>query len=233
MAMNRLTRDQILIRALDLADSAVLDNKDRPAGTIVSTALSIGWLQECLDYMAKKFPFSQDIKSVAITIAANATTLAVPSDFVLDYKNGIVLDNDEGRLTRRGLSYLLNMPLNTTERPRFYAVRGSTIELRSKSDKAYTGVLWYYSLPAAIGASDVPLFPDDSVLTDYVWLKAQEYHRVAQAGTARAYADKLIKELQTAGIGNEAEEDQIELDRNFARSADGDRSDWLGSTVPR
>ena len=48
MAINRLTRDQILIRALDLADSAVLDTKDRPAGTIVAAALSIGWLQEAL-----------------------------------------------------------------------------------------------------------------------------------------------------------------------------------------
>lgn len=152
---------------------------------------------------------------------------------MLDYKNGIVLANDGGRLTRRGLSYLLGLSATQTGRPRFYAIRGTTIELRYKTDKAYTGTLWYYSLPAAIGATDVPLFPDDSVLTDYVWLKAQEYHRVAQPGTARAYADKIIKELQTAGIGNEAEDDQIEIDRNFAGEQTSQYSDWMGSTVPK
>jgi hypothetical protein len=233
MAMNRLTRDQILIRALDLADSAVLDNHDRPAATIVSTAFTIGWLQEALDYFAKKFPFSQDITSTPISITASSTSFALPSDFVLDYKNGIVLDSDQGRMQRRGLSYLLGISTSSTGTPRFYSVRGSTVEFRFKASQAFTGTLWYYKLPAVLAAADVPAFPDDSVLTDYVWLKCQEYHRVVQTGTARAYADKIIKELQASGIGNEAEEDQIELDPNYARELPVGATDWMGSTVPR
>jgi len=231
--MNRLNRDQILIRALDLADSSVLDLKDRPAGTIVASAFTIGWLQEALDYFCKKFPFSQDIKSTPVNIAADSTTIAVPADFVLDYKNGIVLDDDKGRMQRRGLSYLLNFSLSAKSTPRFYSVRGTTIEFRNKADKAYTGVLWYYFLPAVLAASDVPFFPDDSVLTDYVWIKCQEYHRVQQPGSARAYADKIIKELQAAGIGNEAEEDQLELDPNFAQERPVGSTDWMGATVPK
>lgn len=231
MAMNRLTRDQILVRALDLTDSSVLDNKDRPAGTIVAGAYTIGWLQEVLDYFAKKFPFSQDITSTPVSIAANATTFAVPADFVLDYKNGLLLPDDKGRVQRRGLSYLLNFSLNNTGLPTFYAVRGSTIEFRPKADAAYTATLWYYKLPAVLAAADVPQFPDDSILTDYVWLKCQEYHRVAQAGSARGYADKMIKELQAAGIGNEAEEDQIELDAKFAGDNSGSPLGWMGKTT--
>ncbi len=233
MSMNRLTRDQILIRALDLADSAVLDQHDRPAGTILSNAFTVGWLQEALDYFAKKFPFSVDIQSTPVTIAANAAILALPGDFVLDYKDGLVLDNDQGRLKRRGLSYLLNLSLSSPSQPRFYAIRGTTLEVRPKADKAYTATLWYYSLPAVLSGASVPLFPDDSVLTDYMWIKCQEYHRVVQAGTARAYADKFIKELQTAGIGNEAEEDQLEIDQNFAGERPVSSTDWMGVTIPK
>jgi hypothetical protein len=233
MAMNRLTRDQILIRALDLADSAVLDNHDRPSGTILSSAFSIGWLQEALDYFAKKFPFSQDITSTPVNIAEGDTSFSAPADFVLDYKNGLVLPDDQGRAQRRGLSYLLNFSGTSKGAPRFYAIRGSTIELRPKADKAYAATFWYYSLPAVLDAATVPQFPDDSVLTDYVMIKAQEYHRLVQPGSARAYADKVIKELQAAGIGNEAEEDQIELDQNFAQERPVGFTDWMGSTVPR
>ncbi|KKL69545.1 hypothetical protein LCGC14_2113910, partial [marine sediment metagenome] len=59
MAINRLQRDQIINRALDLADSSVLDAKDRPSNpTIESGALSVEWLQEAIDIFAKRFPWS-------------------------------------------------------------------------------------------------------------------------------------------------------------------------------
>ena len=108
MAINRLDRDTILNRALDRADSPTLDQKDRPSNpTIAAGALSLQWLQEGIDLFHKLWPFSANITSVTVTIAVNDTTITVPSDFILDYKNGIVLDDDKGRLWRKSLSKIL------------------------------------------------------------------------------------------------------------------------------
>lgn len=229
MAMNRLTRDDILKRALDLADSAVLDAKDRPAGTIVSTALSIGWLQEALDIFHKKFPFSSNIATSAVSLVVDTTTIAVPSDFILDFKDGIILANDKGRLVRRSLSAILNRQTTTKGRPTIYAVVGSTIHFWPKADETYSGTLYYYKLPTVLAAATVPSFPDDLILVEYVWIKAQEWHRVKEPGSALAYANQVIGELQKAGIGNEAEEDQFSIDPAFVTAVPADPNDWMGN----
>ena len=228
MAQNRLDRDTILNRALNMADSPALDAKDRPVGTIVSTALSIAWLQECLDYFIKKFPFSSDLKTSPVSLATGATSFPIPSDFLLDYNNGIVLDDNLGRLTRHGLGTILNRSTSSTGKPTIYAVRGTTILIWPKIDKAYTGTLYYYYLPIALDATTVPLFPDDMILTDYVWLKAQEWHRAVSVGSARKYADDAIAELQRSGIGPESEEDALGLDPGFARVT-ADPTSWMGN----
>lgn len=235
MATNRLQRDQILIRALDLLDSAVLDNKDRPAGTIVSTALSIGWLQEALDLFHKKFPFQAAIKSSALVLTQNASTVALPSDFLLDYKNGIVLAGDEGRLQKRSLDYILKQAVSSGSegKPLIYTIRGDLIHFSPTADKTYNATLYYYSLPAVLGASTVPTFPDDQILTDYVWLRGQEWHGKIQPGTARAFAEQQIKELQKAGIGSEAEADQIDIDTLSYAAQPVAADAWMGSTVPK
>lgn len=218
MAMNRLQRDQIINRALDLADSSVLDAKDRPSSpTIVAGALSVEWLQEAIDLFAKRFPFSLNLTTSALTIAENDTTITVPSDFVLDYKNGIVLADDLGRLLRKSLNFILNQLVGTTTSPvrgtpAFYAVKGSTIQFTPKADKAFTATLHYYQLPSALTTAEVPFFPDDYILVHYVWIKAQEWHRVVPIGAALQYAEDRIKDLQKAGIGGEAEPTTIELD---------------------
>lgn len=234
MAMNRLDRDGILNAALDMADSAVLDNKDRPSGAIVAAALSIGWLQRGLDYFHKKFPFSADITSVAFSLASAGTnTFSVPSTFILDYLNGVVLDDNEGRLIRKGLGYILNRPTGTGSygKPEVYALRGTTIQVYPPTNKARTGTLYYYSLPALLTASVVPIFPDDDVLVTFVWLKAQEFHRAAPPGAAMQFADKQIAELQRSGIGPEAEEDALGIDSTFARQPAQDPTSWMGKPV--
>jgi len=219
MAINRLDRDTIINRALDLADSAVLDAKDRPSNPVLATgALSISWLQEALDLFAKRFPFSNNITTFTISVSKGDSSFSVPSDFILDYRNGILWDDDEGRMTRRGLSTLLNVPLGTSSSPhesipRIYSVKGTTIEIRPKSDKARTGILFYYQLPAALASATVPFFPDDYILVHYVWIKAQEWHRVVPIGSALQYAEDRIADLQRSGIGNEAEATEIELDQ--------------------
>jgi hypothetical protein len=225
--INRLNRDQILIRALDLLDSSALDAKDRPSGTIVSTALTIGWLQEALDYFHKKFPYASTIATASLAIGEGTVTVAQPADMILDYRNGIVLANDEGRLQRRSLSHLLNRPIAQVGPPSLYALRGNVIHLWPKPNKAYNATLYYYQLPATLAAGTIPSFPDDSVLTDYVWLKGREWHKDASPGSARAYAEQVVKSLQASGLGPEAEEDEISLDPAFVTR--GGPADWMGS----
>ena len=90
MPVNRRTRDQLLIEALDLADLPELDQKDRPSATIVSTAFSIQWLQRCLDVMAQEFPWASEITSTT----GNLTTLNQDlglTDFILDVRGGFLL----------------------------------------------------------------------------------------------------------------------------------------------
>lgn len=238
MAINRLSRDDILNRALDRADSPTLDQKDRPSSpTIAAGALSLQFLQEGLDYFHKLWPFSADITSVAVSIAENDTTITVPSDFILDYKNGIILDDDAGRLRRKSLSKILGVPVGSSSSPNrgtpaWYAIRGTTIEFRPKANKAFTGNLWYYKLPALLTSNDVPVFPDDHILVEWVFLKAQEWHHVIPSGTALAFANKVIGDLQKSGLMNESEEQQIELDPDiFGEQGVSGRNTWMGRTA--
>lgn len=231
MALNRLNRDQILNRALDLIDSSVLDAKDRPQGTILPTALTVSWLQEALDYFQKKFPYQATVKVESLTFTNGATTVAVPSDYILDVKDGIVLANDQGRMRRKSLSYILQRSTQTTGKPVVYTVRGNLIHFWPKTDKQYTGSLYYYALDSALQPSTVPTFPDDLILVRYVWLAGREWLGSERPGTAMAYADGLAKELQKNGIGQEAEEDQIPFDPEYYHGGEEGRTDWLGKTT--
>lgn len=237
MAINRLDRDTILNRALDLADSAVLDEKDRPSGVILPTAFSIAWLQEALDLFYKKFPFQANIVSTAITIAENDTTIAIPSDMILDYKDGILLENDAGRMRRRSFSRLLDIPKGNSTNPlrgtpSRYAIIGNVIRFIPKALRQFKAELFYYQLPPVLGPTDTPPFPDDHILTQYVFLKAQEWFRVAPVGTALKFAFDIISDLQKQGIGREAEEDQIPLDPdNFGERVRDDLEHFFGKST--
>jgi len=238
-AVNRLNRDEILLRALDLADSSVMDQKDRPSGVIVATAFTTVWLQEAVDYFHQRFPFSANIKEIDITIAINSNIIdlsTVASDFILDYKDGIILAEDEGRLRRRALSWILNQVVGQNssplrDRPRIYSVIGTNIRIYPSADKEYKAKFNYYAIQPVLGATDTPLFPSDHVLTQYVWLKIQEWHRSAPAGTALKFANEIIADFISQGIGAEAEEDEIQLDpRNFGEQFRDPHFGWMGKT---
>ena len=222
MAINRLNRDEILNNALDDADSSVLNKKDRPNGIIVSNALSIKWLQQALDRFHKKFPFAADIKAVTLNILALDNTFPLPADYILDYKDGVLLNDDAGRLRRRTLSKILNLTQGTASSPhksvpKIYAPRGGTLiaDFYPRADKAYTATFYYYALPTILAATDIPSFPDDAILVEYVWIKAQEWHRAVPPGTALQFANQQIADLQKSGIGIEPEEDEIPLGEMF------------------
>ena len=218
--MNRLTRDQVLIRALDLIDSARLDEKDRPSATIVAGALSIGWLQDALDLAHNLYPQSGLLKSVTFNIVAGTaayTITTIASDFVLDFKDGILLPDDKGRLQRSSFNALLDIATSTTARgkPVRYGIQNGTLVLRPVPRESYTAAtLYYYSLPAVLGATTIPSFPSDLLLVEYVHLRGKEWLREIPAGSAETYLVTAVARLQKAGLGSEAEmDDTIGLDR--------------------
>jgi hypothetical protein len=227
--VNRLQRDQIVIAALDAVDSPSLDVKERPGGTLTGT-LGTGFLQRALDYFYKQFPVKGVLTSAAITLDSEYVNL--PADYVQDFLNGIVLANDEGRLTRRSMSYLLSRPRNTEGKPVQYAVVDDTrIMLRNIPDKSYSATLYYYKLPAALGSTDIPPFPDDQVLVDFVEIRYKEWLQMIPKGSGMEYARQQVAALQKSGVGVEPEPDQIELDRQYyGDQGQGDLNDWMGKT---
>ena len=229
MAMNRLTRDQILTAALNQVDSPTLDNKERPDGSTIAGTLGAEYLQEALDLFHKRFPLSADLKTSTLTLAKDSTTVALPSDLILDVRDWVVLASDEGRLYRRSLSKLLSMATLTRDKPTRYCVRGSTLEYRPSPNKDYTATLWYYGLPAVLGAATVPQFPDDYVLVKYVQLAYTEWLKLLPEGSAMVYANQVTQDLLKSGIGNEAEEDQIPVDRESFGERTVSRTDWMGN----
>src|SRR6266571_1371582 len=117
--MGRYTRDELLSHALDLAQSPPLDRHDRPGDVIDQNAYCISWLQSALDRCHVKFPFSADVQDVDITFINTSTdiiltsdnTKYLPTDFILDVKDGIVctLNNTKVRLKRKSFQYWLSV----------------------------------------------------------------------------------------------------------------------------
>jgi len=227
--MNRLDRNTIITRALDQVDAPSLDVKERPGGTLSATAMGIGWLQMALDFFYKHFPIKGVLTSSSITISGE--TVALPADFLIDYKNGVVLANDEGRLTRRSLDYLLSQPQATRTVPTMYSIEDTVLRVRPIPESSRTATLYYYKLPALLGATDIPPFPDDQVLTDLMELRYKEWLKMVPKGTSLEYARGQVAALQKAGIGNEPEPDQITFDRHYYGERVWDPNAWMGETT--
>jgi hypothetical protein len=237
--MNRLNRDQVLTRALDMVDSPTLNAKERPSGSILPSAMCIGWLQEGLDYFHTNWPFGSTIQTTTITWVAGQEAYDLPDEFVQDYQDGLVHAEDQGRLVRKGLSALLDLQASVSGaegKPAIYAVVGSQFRVRPVPSSQWAGktaTLYFYGLPAVLTASQKPSFPSDLILVRYVYLRGLEWTRSVPPGTAEEYAGKIIGRLQKNGIGNEAESTQVPFDRTqFPGSAVGsDPNSWMGSPV--
>lgn len=240
--MNRLTRDQIINRALDMCDSPRLDEKCRggsqsPSATITDPSIATRWFQDGMDQAHILYPMAADIATFPLLFLDGVAAYALPSDYIKDYKDGIQVFNSDGnlvgRMALRSLSRLLNYPTQPGSRgmPAIYTVRGSNIEVRPvPGDQAYTGTLYYYKQPAVVGAAVVPSFPDDLMLIDYVYNRGREWLREAEPLTAQAVLSKAITMLISSGIMGEAEPDQIDLDREYFPGDGGHNwgPGWLG-----
>ena len=248
--MNRLTRDQLIRRALKLIDSPRLNEIDTGASTtpddttaILSTAVCIGWLQEGLDLAHNLFPMGAQVKTVAFNFTDGARTYTITTvvpalDFILDFKDGIVLDDDEGRLSRKGFNWILGQRLSSTSegKPRYYSIRNGLLEVRPVPDKTYGATLYYYAMPASLATGTVPSFPSDLNLVEYLHAKGREWTRELPAGTAEKYMLDAMARLNISGLGNEADqEDVIPLDRQVfpgGGTAYEDALDWMGRSIP-
>lgn len=223
MPVNRLTRDTLLIQALDMADMPELDQHDRPSATIVSTAFSINWLQRCLDEVHQEFPWAGTIASTTGTVTAMNTTNFAPSDFILDVRDNLHLtvSGSRRRLIRRNFADIVSLQARTFQNNAFvtgvptqYSFTGRDLRLNQTPDAGgFAYVLWYYQMPAVLAAADTPNFPSDHVLVDYVYLRALEWGRKLPQGSAMKYLREIeIPALRTSGLGQEPEPDLVPLD---------------------
>lgn len=231
---NRLTRDELITAALDAVDAPSLDAKERPSGVLTGT-LGVGWLQRALDFFFKHFPIKGVLTSATVTFTAHDRLFDLPANFLLDYYDGLRIDSREGvpyfgRMRRRGLSALLAVNPNIEGPPTKYAITGDTqATLRPVPDANYSATLVYYRLPTLfLAASEIPAFPDDQILVDFLELRYKEWLQMVPKGAALEYARGQVAALQKAGYGNEAEPDQIEFDREFYGERTSNPHDWLG-----
>lgn len=242
MPVNRLTRDNLLIQALDMADMPELDQHDRPSSTIDSGALSINWLQRALDELHQEFPWAGTVTSTTGTVTALTTTDLAPADFILDVRDGLFLtvSGSRRRLWRRNLADIIPLQQATFQgdafvvgRPQMYTFADRDLYLNQTPESGgYAYLLWYYQMPSVLTATATPNFPSDHVLVDFVYLRAMEWGRKLPQGAAMKYLREVeIPAIRQSNLGQEPEHDLIPLD--FLRYSRGRQHgaypwSWLG-----
>lgn len=232
--MATLTRDVLLGRALDMIGAPSLNNNDRPAGTIVATALSLSWLQDALNLLADEFPWAQMVASASVSLTASAV-LTLPADFILDVRDGLYIPSAGSvaavRLRRLAYQKLVNLQVYQpgTGTPRRYTALPPVMQLWPIPNQTYAAKLLYYARPAALGASSIPVFPSDLPLIEYVRYRGLEWIRSAPEGAALTYLQKQIADLRRSDLGFEPESDTIPFDQDqFIPMGDPSSSGWMG-----
>lgn len=232
MAVNRLTRDGIIGKALDLADSPTLDEKNRSNGSAIdTTAPAIEWLQQGLDLFYTLYPQAGTVTSYSFTITEGVTSYAMPSDLLLTYRDGIILPTDKKRMTKRSLGYILNLDPNREGTPKFYIEAPPNWEVWPKPDKSYSAQAKYHKVPAALATGGIPTFPSDYLLVEYLHIKMKEWVNAVPKGSALQFALSVVSKFVKAGIINQLEEEQIPFDREAfpgGGSYPGSQYDWMG-----
>lgn len=246
--MARYTRDEIIAQGLDLAASPTVLQHDMSGGVVNENAWAIKWLQNALDMFHRKFPFSSDIASVAVTIQGNNTDVVLtsdgvsylPTDFMIDVRNGLVvtINNQTFRLTRKSFQYWLsvynysgNTSFSSLSQGGLYCIVNNRIKVAPLTTTSQAGTLWYYALPALLTATSTPPFPDEWSLIEFIRLKALEWTRSIDVGTAQMYLQKELARFKANGLLNEAEYDVIPLENNQVLP-DGallNRNAWMGN----
>lgn len=245
---NRYCRDEIILRALNMAMLPNLYIHEAPDGVVLPTAFSIGWLQEILDFWYHMVPFSATVTSATLNCTANNDTVTLPSDFILDIRNGYVTETipgdqkSKGRRLRLPFQKFLNRKLfyqkaTNVLYPRYYCVIDADVSGNQQMKVSpiptvnVNGEIWYYQLPPLLGAADKPLFPNDYVCIEYVRIRACEWGHLYDPGTAHKFCEKIVAGMKAAGLMNEPEDDEIPFDNLTFHNTRGNSQatySWMG-----
>lgn len=248
---NRLTRDQIITNALDQSQAQNLINHDIPNGIVQPNAFSIQWIQDILDYWYNVFPFSSTVvPEFSLPIPANTTDVTLPTDFILDVRNGYIYQptdqvSSQRRMIRVPLQRWINRDVQhkalnigsssasvTTAYTLFYTILGDpkVIKVTPQVATNTPGFLWYYKLPDILESNTIPALPNDYALVEYLRLRSLEWIGVLPAGTAMAFSNKIVAVYKSSGLLNETEDDEIPFDSiNYRRGTDFYNTyQWMG-----
>lgn len=244
---NRYARDELIKIALNMAQLPNLEVHDMPNGVVAQDAFCIQWLQDILDFWYHMVPFSASVVAVTLNATPQQGYVTLPSDFILDVRNGYLVRMDAAdpfsyrRVHRLPLQKYLNRTLafqSTTQRvvcPSFYCVQGVSatgrqlMQVTPTPTIATQGTLWYYQLPPLLAADDVPRFPNDYVCIEYIRIRALEWARVFDPGTAQKFCDKVVAGMKAAGLMNEPEDDEVPFDTLvYSKGGSGNGYAWMG-----
>lgn len=216
---NRYTRDELVRRGLDLSQVSALKVHDCPANVVREDAYAVDWLQEIIDFWFHTVPQSQNVHEVSLNIPATADTVVVPADFILDVRNGYIIQTNEHATSKKRMRRL---PLQKWISARlyyqgeshgrhsvFYTVQNRSIRVTPTCETIQIGYLWHYFLPPRLESNEIPEFVSDYVLIEYIRIKALEWCGQYDVGTSVKYCDKLVTGMKAAGLMNEPEDDEI------------------------
>lgn len=227
---NRYSRDELITIALNMVQLPNLEQHDVPNEVVQPDAFSVQWLQDILDFWYHMVPFSAAVDRVSLTATANSDTILLPTDFILDVRNGytvqtVVGDSQSYKRRRRVplqkfiTRQLAYQRLDDATYPYFYCVQGvdtatgrQTLKITPTPTIATLGQLWYYKLPSVLASADIPRFPNDYVCLEYIRIRALEWARIYDPGTAQKFCEKIVAGMKAAGLMNEPEDDEIPMD---------------------
>jgi hypothetical protein len=243
--INRYTRDELIMAALQMADVPSLIPIDMPDGVITEDAMSVGWLQEILDFWYTKVPFSCTIKKSTLTIAANSQTLEMPDDFILDVRDGLIVQDTSAtdsktRKYRTPLQDWITIDLSYQGRTDIKTPYWYTVLYDEELDKTImkttpvtnedrSAELWYYQLPPKLGPNQRPRFVSDYIIKEYIRIRALEWCRAYEPGTAQKFCDKLVGGMKAGGLLNEPENTRIPFAHDsFLPKPNATPFTWMG-----
>lgn len=234
---NRYQRDELIRDALDMAQVVSLKNHDCPNGVVQQNAWSINWLQDIIDFWYHMVPFSAGVDVIPLSIPALASSIEPPSNFILDVRDGLVLRRSNEnvrskfRMKRLTLQKWLSTDLYYQDQPGCplaYMIQGSAIKITPINDVARQAWLWHYFLPPVLQSDEIPLFPNDYVIKQYLFIRAREWSTEFEPGTAEKFANAHVKSMKASGLFNEPEDDIIPIERDRYGGADRSPYAWMG-----
>lgn len=245
----RYVRDEVINIALQIVQLPNLEVHDSPDGIVQQDAFCIQWLQDVIDYWHHHVPFSTTLKQQALTCTANNDSLLLPTDFMIDVKNGLLAQMIPGDINsyqrrlrctfQKFLSYKLSRQgAQNINSPDYYCVAGNdgnintqlqTMKLTPTPTIATACILWYYALPTRLEANQRPSLPNDYAGIEYLRIRALEWQGLYEPGTALKFCEKLIAWAKATGLLNNTEDDEIPLDTKVHRQSGGYNSyNWMG-----